>query len=115
VVAIVVTLNAEKYDENSIMEIAIDSGADDIQGDNNVWEVTTTLENYENVRSGFIGKGMEVLMSDIMRVPKTTVKLDEKSAGKILTLMEKLEDHEDVQSVAANFDIPDEILQNIED
>jgi len=111
----VVTLNAEKYDENSIMEIAIDSGADDIQGDNNVWEVTTTLENYENVRSGFIGKGMEVLMSDIMRVPKTTVKLDEKSAGKILTLMEKLEDHEDVQSVAANFDIPDEILQNIED
>ncbi len=54
-------------------------------------------------------------MGDIMRVPKTTIKLDEKSAGKILTLMEKLEDHEDVQNVAANFDIPDEILQNIGD
>ncbi len=111
----IVTLNAEKYDENSVMEIAIDSGADDIQGDNNVWEVTTTPGNYEKVRSGFIDKGMEILMGDIMRVPKTTIKLDEKSAGKILTLMEKLEDHEDVQNVAANFDIPDEILQNIGD
>jgi YebC/PmpR family DNA-binding regulatory protein len=110
----IVTLNAEKYDENSVMEIAIDSGADDIQGDSNIWEVTTTPENYENVRSNFIKKGMEVLMSDIMRVPKTTVKLDVKIAGKILTLMEKLEDHDDVQNVAANFDIPDEILQNIE-
>jgi transcriptional/translational regulatory protein YebC/TACO1 len=46
-------------------------------------------------------------------VPKTTVKLDERTASKVLSLMEKLEDNDDVQNVASNFDIPDEILQNI--
>ena len=109
----VITLSAEKYDENTVMEIALDAGADDIQGDENVWEVTTSPEFFEMVQSAFIEKGMELMVSDIMRVPKTTVKLDEKSAAKVLSLMEKLEDNDDVQNVASNFDIPDEILQNI--
>ena len=91
----------------------LDAGADDIQEVDNVWEVTTTPENYETVQSAFTNKGMELMVSDIMRVPKTTVKLDEKTASKVLSLMDKLEDNDDVQNVASNFDIPDEILQNI--
>ena len=110
----VITLSADKYDENSVMEVALDAGADDIQGDNNVWEVTTSPDNYETLRNTFIDRGMEIIMSDIMRVPKTTVKLDAKSAAKVLSLMEKLEDNDDVQNVASNFDIPDEILQSID-
>jgi len=109
----VITLSAEKYDENTVMEVALDAGADDIQGDDNVWEVTTTPENYETLRNAFIDRGMELIVSDIMRVPKTTVKLDEKTASKVLSLMERLEDNDDVQNVASNFDIPDEILQGI--
>jgi transcriptional/translational regulatory protein YebC/TACO1 len=109
----VITLSAEKYDENTVMEVALDAGADDVQGDDNVWEVTTAPENYETLRRVFIERGMEFIVSDIMRVPKTTVKLDEKSASKVLSLMEKLEDNDDVQNVASNFDIPDEILQGI--
>ena len=110
----VITLDAKKYDETAVMEVALDAGADDIQGDEEHWEVVTDPSNFENVKNGFIGKGMEMTMSDIMRVPKTTVKLDEKAASKVLTLMERLEDNDDVQSVASNFDIPDEVLQSIE-
>jgi YebC/PmpR family DNA-binding regulatory protein len=110
----VITLDAKKYDETAVMEVALDAGADDIQGDEEHWEVVTDPSNFENVKKGFIGKGMEMTMSDIMRVPKTTVKLDEKTASKVLTLMERLEDNDDVQSVASNFDIPDEVLQSIE-
>jgi YebC/PmpR family DNA-binding regulatory protein len=109
----VITLDAKKYDETAVMEVALDSGADDIQGDEEHWEVVTDPSNFENVKNGFIGKGMEMTMSDIMRVPKTTVKLDAKTASKVLTLMERLEDNDDVQSVASNFDIPDEVLQSI--
>ncbi len=109
----VITLSAEKYDENIVMEVALDAGADDIQGDDNVWEVTTTPENYEALRNAFIDRGMELIVSDIMGVPKTTVKLDEKAASKVLSLIERLEDNDDVQNVASNFDIPDEILQSM--
>jgi YebC/PmpR family DNA-binding regulatory protein len=110
----VITLDVKKYDETAVMEVALDAGADDIQGDEEHWEVVTDPSNFENVKNGFIGKGMEMTMSDIMRVPKTTVKLDAKTASKVLTLMERLEDNDDVQSVASNFDIPDEVLQSIE-
>jgi YebC/PmpR family DNA-binding regulatory protein len=109
----VITLNAEKYDENTVMEIALDAGADDVRKDGDVWEVTTTPDNYEAVRKAFNEKGIEIIMSDIMRVPKTTVPLDERGAEKVLALMERLEDNEDVQHVAANFDIPNEVLQKI--
>jgi len=109
----IITMSAEKYDENTVMEIALEAGADDIQNEADLWEVTTVPENYESVREAFIEKGIELVMSDIIRVPKTTVKLDEKSAEKVLRLMEKIEDLDDVQNVAANFDIPDEIMQKI--
>lgn len=109
----VITLSAEKYDENTVMEIALDAGADDVRKDGDVWEVTTTPDNYEAVRKAFNEKGLEIIMSDIMRVPKTTVPLDERGAEKVLALMERLEDNDDVQHVAANFDIPNEVLQKI--
>jgi YebC/PmpR family DNA-binding regulatory protein len=111
----IITLSAEKYDENTIMEIALEAGALDIRKENDLWEVATEPEDFEGVRSAFSQKGIEIVMSDVMRVPKTTVKLDEKHAGKILSLMEKLDDIEDVQYVAANFDIPEEILEAMED
>ncbi|MGQ9616677.1 MAG: YebC/PmpR family DNA-binding transcriptional regulator [Spirochaetota bacterium] len=109
----VITLSAEKYDENTVMEIALDAGADDVRKDGDLWEVTTTPENYEAVRKAFIEKEIEIIMSDIMRVPKTSVPLDERGAEKVLMLMERLEDNDDVQHVAANFDIPNEVLQKI--
>jgi YebC/PmpR family DNA-binding regulatory protein len=109
----VITVSAEKYDENAVMEVALDAGADDVKRDGEVWEITTAPENFESVVGAVKKKGMEVLVNEVMRVPKTTVKLDEKGAEKVLNLMEKLEDNDDVQSVASNFDIPSEIMQKV--
>jgi YebC/PmpR family DNA-binding regulatory protein len=109
----VITLSAEKYDENTVMEIALEAGADDVKGDDSVWEVTTMPEDFESVKKAFVEKGIEIIMSDVIRVPKTTVTLDEKTASRVLSLMEKLDDNDDVQNVASNFDIPDEVLERL--
>jgi YebC/PmpR family DNA-binding regulatory protein len=109
----VITVSAEKYDETAVMEVALDAGADDVKRDAEVWEITTAPENFEGVLRAVRDKGMEVLLNEVMRVPKTTVKLDERGAEKVLNLMEKLEDNDDVQSVASNFDISSEIMQKV--
>ena len=109
----VITVSAEKYDETAVMEVALDAGADDVKRDAEVWEITTAPENFESVLRAVRDKGMEVLLNEVMRVPKTTVKLDERGAEKVLNLMEKLEDNDDVQSVASNFDISNEIMQKV--
>jgi len=107
-------VSAEKYDENTIMEIALDAGADDVKLDGDIWDITCSPENFIEVLNNLKGKGIEVIMSEISRVPKTTVKLDSKNAEKILRLMEKIEDNVDVQNVAANFDIPDEVMESLD-
>ncbi len=109
----VMTISTESADENTVMEIALEAGAEDVRQDGDFWEVTAQPEDFEAVRDSFGRKGIGLVMSDIIRVPKTTVKLDEKTAGKILYLMEKLDDVDDVQNVAANFDIPDDVMQKI--
>jgi len=109
----IITVSAEKYDEDTVMEVALEAGADDVKKETDVWEVNTSPEAFNAVKGAFQEKGFEILLNDIMRVPNTTVKLDGKNAEKILNLMEKLEDNDDVQSLAANFDIPDEVIQNI--
>jgi YebC/PmpR family DNA-binding regulatory protein len=109
----VITVSAEKYDENTVMEVALEAGAFDIRSENDMWEIITEPDHFVEVRDAFTKKGIEIVMSEVMRIPKTTVKLNEKIAAKVLGLMEKLEDNDDVQNVAANFDIPDEILQKL--
>jgi YebC/PmpR family DNA-binding regulatory protein len=109
----VITVTAEKYDEDTIMEIALEAGAEDIKREGDFWEITVDPESFEVVSSAFKEKGVEMIMNDVIRVPNTTVKLDEKNAAKILNLMEKLEDADDVQDVAANFDISHEVMEKL--
>jgi len=109
----VIHINREKYDENRVMEIALEAGADDVKNEGDVWEVLTEADHMEEVKKAFEDHNVKIVMSDVLRIPKTTVKLDEKNAEKILNLMERLEDNDDIQSVAANFDIPDEVMQKI--
>jgi YebC/PmpR family DNA-binding regulatory protein len=109
----VITVVAEKYDEDTIMEIALEAGAEDVKREEDMWEITMPAESFESVSNTFKEKGVEMIMNDIIRVPNTTVKLDEKNAAKILNLMEKLEDADDVQDVAANFDISNEVMEKL--
>ena len=102
-----ITFDSTKYKEDDILEVALEAGADDIATSGETIEVMTTPENFEKVLDALTKAGFEKEMSDISKVPDTTVKLDEEKTEKAIKLIEKLEDLDDVQSVSTNLEIPD--------
>ncbi len=97
--------------EDDLMLLAADAGADDIADAGDEWEVTTPPTELHNVRTAIEAAGLAVTSSDLTMVPTTTVALeDESSARQVLRLMDALEDHDDVEAVYANFDIPEAVL-----
>lgn len=95
-----------KYKEDDILAVAIDAGAEDVSSDPDSIEVTTSPEDFEAVVKAMEAKGFEHTMAEIVRVADTNVTLDNDKTQKALKLVEHLEDHEDVQSVATNLEIP---------
>ncbi len=109
-----ILVEKDKIDEETIMNIALEANADDIQEQESEWEVYTTPETFEGVKSVLESNGIPILSAEITMLPSSTVKIEtEKKAGQLLNLMEALEDNDDVQHVYANFDIPDELLKRI--
>jgi len=100
-----------KIDEDSLTMTAIDAGAEDILSEENTIEVVTTPENFEKVRDALKTKGFVPASAEVTMIPSTTVKLTGEAAQKAVKLFQTLEDHDDVQNVYANFDVPDEILE----
>ncbi len=98
--------------EDELMEIAIDAGAEDVKRDGNSFEVITSPEDFENVKEVFDKKNLKYSVAEITMIPKNYVELKDKDAQNMLKLFEALEDHDDVQNVYANFDMPDDM--NIE-
>jgi YebC/PmpR family DNA-binding regulatory protein len=98
-------------DEEELMLTALDAGADDIADDGELWRVTTAPTDLHRVRSAIEEAGMAVDSADLTMVPQTTIPLtDAEGAKKVLRLIDALDEHDDVQNVHANFDIPDDIL-----
>ena len=95
-----------KYKEDDILATAIEAGAEDVTNDGETIEVTTSPEDFYKVLKALETAGYEQTNAEIGRVPDTTVTLDADKTGKALRLVENLEDHEDVQSVATNLEIP---------
>ncbi|MBF0132720.1 MAG: YebC/PmpR family DNA-binding transcriptional regulator [Magnetococcales bacterium] len=104
----------EDFDEDRLMEAALEAGAEDVVIDGNTCEVITDPETLEVVREALIvvdaGKMTE---SGIIMRPQTTVTLDEKQAISMLKMLDKLEDNDDVQHVSSNFDIPEDIMERL--
>ncbi|HOK53763.1 MAG TPA: YebC/PmpR family DNA-binding transcriptional regulator [Armatimonadota bacterium] len=110
----VVTISAEASDEDSIMMATLDAGAEDIRKEDDTIEVITRPEDLQAVRDALNAAGIPFMDAEISMIPKTTVRVEgTKEAGQILRLVEMLEDLDDVQNVYANFDIPDEIMQEV--
>jgi len=109
----VILIDRSQINEDQLMEIVLDAGADDINAEESEYEVTTLPEKFEEVKSALEAKNVPVSMSEVSMVPQNTIKLEGKQAQQMLALMEKLEDHDDVQNVYANFDIPDEVLADM--
>jgi YebC/PmpR family DNA-binding regulatory protein len=103
--------NKDKVSEETVMEVALEAGAEDVLDQEDQFEVTTALEDFAPVKTAFDENGMEYEYAEISMVPQTTVRVEEeKVAQQLLRLMDALEDSDDVQHAHANFDIPDDIL-----
>jgi YebC/PmpR family DNA-binding regulatory protein len=97
-------------DEEKLMEVALESGADDIQEDSGNYEVLTAPENFDKVTTALAASKIPTVSAELAMVPQTWIKLTGKEAQQVLKLVEALEDHDDVQHVWANFDIAEEEL-----
>jgi YebC/PmpR family DNA-binding regulatory protein len=106
-----ITVDKLKIEEDRLISLALDAGAEDVREEGGLFEIVTRPEDFEKVREHLQRQNVPVLEGQVTMIPKSTVALAGASAEQILKLTEELEDHDDVQSVAANFDIPDELLE----
>ncbi len=110
-----VRVPSDSTKEDHFYEVAIESGADDVTVVDNYWEVACDPQVMSDVVATIKKNDFVIESSEIIRVPSTTVEIDDvATARKVLNLMERLDDHDDVQSVSANFSIPDEALSQLE-
>jgi len=109
-----ITVSTAETEEEQLFEIALNAGADDMQNTGEVYEITCDPAAYEKLKERLQEKEIPTEVAEISMVPQSTVPVnDDKTAKKIISLMEDFEDHDDVQNTYANFDIPDEIISSI--
>ena len=110
----VVLVDADGADEDELMLAAAEGGADDLDLDGDVFQVSSPPETLTAVREAIEGAGFTVQSAGLSMVPKTTVEVaEESSAKKVVRLIEALEENDDVQDVWANFDIPEQVLEAV--
>ena len=108
-----ILFSKDAIDEDRLMEVALEAGAEDVVDQESEYEVITEPGAFEDVRSAMDTAGVPYLIAEIGMIPQNTVKLEEDKAGQMLKLMEKMEDNDDVQNVYANFDISDDIMEKL--
>ena len=107
------SFDKDSVDEEKLMEVALDAGAEDISDEGSTLEVITNPNDFEKVKEAIDKSDMQYIFAKLTMVPQNTVKLEEKEAEQALRLVEALEDSDDVQNVYANFDISDEIMDKL--
>ena len=105
-----VAIEKSKADEETLMTLAIDAGADDFESDESSYEIYTSPEAFEGVLNAIKSKGIETMTAEVSMIPQTYVKVEGKTAQQVVKLMEALDEHDDVQHVYANFDIEESEL-----
>jgi YebC/PmpR family DNA-binding regulatory protein len=105
-----ITVKTDKTDEDRLMAIALDAGAEDMQLEEGVYEITIPVSDFERVKEALEKSNIEIESAELTMIPTSTVAIDGVDAKAVLSLVEMLEDHDDVQNVYANFDIPDDLL-----
>jgi YebC/PmpR family DNA-binding regulatory protein len=104
----VITIDKSAADEDRLIELALDAGADDVVSDDDSYQVMTPVEKFGAVRDAIERARIPIASADLTMVPENTIKVTGHTAQQVLKLMEELEDHEDVQGVSANFDMDEE-------
>jgi YebC/PmpR family DNA-binding regulatory protein len=109
-----ITVSAADAGEEQLMEIALGAGAEDMQTNGDVYEITCDPSGYEQLKRTLTEKEIPMQVAEISMVPQNMVPIDnEETARKIISLMEAIEDHDDVQNAYSNFDIPDEVMARL--
>jgi YebC/PmpR family DNA-binding regulatory protein len=100
-------------DEEELLEIALEGGAEDVRDAESSWDIVTEPQDFERVSSVLREHGVPVFSAEITMVPSTTIPVDGGEAKQVLMLIEALEDLDDVQNVYANFDIPEAVMASL--
>ncbi len=105
-------IDRSAVNEDRLMEVALEAGADDLQTDDpEVFEIYTSPESFENVREALEKAGIPTLDAKLGMIPSNYVSIDASKARQVMKLIDSLDDHDDVQNVWSNVDIPDELLE----
>lgn len=108
-----IVVDKARADEDRLMALALDAGAEDFRSDESSYEVITSPSDFDTVKKTLADAKVEMDSAEVTMVPQSYVALEGKEAEQMVRLMETLEDHDDVQNVYANFDIPDEVMDKI--
>ncbi len=107
------TVEKGKVDEDTLLSLALEAGAEDVKAVEKSFEVLTDPHDFEAVKKALADAKIETTLAEITFIPQNTIRLEEKAAEQMLKLMEVLDEHDDVQKVHANFDIPDEVMEKV--
>lgn len=110
----VAIIDGEQTDEETLLELAMEAGAEDVKAVDGKFEIVSDPENFTAVQEALEKAKIATEVAEINRVPNDTVDLDVDTARQVLKLMDGLDDHDDVQNVSANFNIPDEAMAELE-
>ncbi|MBU1088083.1 MAG: YebC/PmpR family DNA-binding transcriptional regulator [Candidatus Omnitrophica bacterium] len=111
----IIVVDKDKSEEDKLMDIILENGADDMVVEDTCYEISVQLKDFETVKKAIEDKKIAMSQAEVTMVPDTTVTINEKAvAQQILNLVSALEDNDDVQNVYSNFDIPDDILNELE-
>jgi YebC/PmpR family DNA-binding regulatory protein len=111
----IITYDAEKYSEEQIFEVALENGADDVTTSDGVIEVITTPSDFANVLEAMQSAGFEQESAEVEKVADQTVTLESEKARKVLKIIDKLEELDDVQQVSSNLELPDDFEDSDEE
>ncbi len=111
----VLSFEKEVYSEEEILEAGLEAGVEDIVDDGQVWQVMCAPENFIPVKKAYDEAEIQYVEAQVTMVPKNTVDVDLDTGRRLLKLYEALDDHDDVQNVYSNFELPEELLKELEE
>jgi len=107
----VIVIDGSKADEDTIMTLALEAGADDFSNEGGTYEIYTSPQAFDGVLEVLKTKGIETISADVSMVPQNYIKVEGKNAQQVIKLMEALDEHDDVQHVYGNFDIEESEME----
>ena len=109
----VLTFDKAKYTEDALMEIGLEAGAEDIVDNGDTFDVQSQPADFDALRQAYEDAGMEYMSAEVSMVPQNTITVDADAGAKLMRLVDAMEDNDDVQNVWANFDLPDDVLEQM--